>query len=97
MFALILPKLAWFYREHPIKFTLFTLVGSLAVLCGFILQYFKPVGKRKKKDGQAPRLPPGPKGIPLLGNLAGLASLAKRKDPRHKTVNWPPGFVPDFY
>lgn len=36
------------------------------------LEFFKPVGKRTAMNGTKPRLPPGPRGVPLLGSLGDL-------------------------
>lgn len=55
-------------------------LGSLAVL-----EYFKPVGKRRLQDGRKPHLPPGPKGQPLFGSLLMLKNA--REDPEHEYVS----------
>ncbi|KAK9789636.1 putative Cytochrome P450 [Seiridium cardinale] len=49
-----------------------------------VVEIFKPMGKRKGRNGQKPRLPPGPAGVPILGSLAELRSI--RKDPEHKLL-----------
>ena len=72
MSSVILPALAGFYHEHPVQSIVLAVAGSLAGFWVFLLQYFKPAGKRRTKDGRKPRLPPGPKGLPLLGNLTTL-------------------------
>ncbi|KAJ0165364.1 Cytochrome P450 2D3 [Colletotrichum tanaceti] len=68
--------LTWLQREHipPIL-----AVAALISAVVFILEYFKPVGKRKAKNGQRPRLPPGPPTQPLFGNL--LQFKDSRGDP----------------
>ncbi|CCF43134.1 cytochrome P450 [Colletotrichum higginsianum] len=49
-----------------------------------ILECFKPVGKRKAKNGKRPLLPPGPPTRPLFGNL--LQFKDSKGDPFHKQL-----------
>ncbi|KAH7010549.1 cytochrome P450 [Ilyonectria destructans] len=44
----------------------------------------RPVGKRKTQTGRKPRLPPGPSGYPIIGNL--LMAQSFRKDPFYKNL-----------
>ncbi|KAH8129469.1 cytochrome P450 [Trichoderma asperelloides] len=44
-----------------------------------LVEYFKPVGKRKGQSGIKPRLPAGPAGVPLFGCLLTLKNV--REDP----------------
>lgn len=61
------------YRhQHPVSFTLAAAAIGLALLFWAALIFFKPVGKRRAKNGTKPRLPPGPRGVPLLGSLGDL-------------------------
>ncbi len=61
-------------HEHPVVFLL-ALVGTLVcALCAAVLEYFKPTGKRRARNGTRPRMPPGPRGLPLLGMLTMLSS-----------------------
>lgn len=56
-------------REHPFLFYTSTFFFAILLLFTFLVEYFKPLGKRKLKDGKAPRLPPGPSGLPIFGSL----------------------------
>jgi hypothetical protein len=58
--------------RHPWMVGLITIILSIVALCLVITEIFKPVGKR---DPNA-RLPPGPKGVWLLGSLS---EFARRK------------------
>ncbi|OHE97851.1 cytochrome P450 [Colletotrichum orchidophilum] len=69
-------------QEHFVATVLFTVAATTAVLVAIVLQYFKPVGKRRGKDGRRPVLPPGPKGVPLFGNL--LQVNASKGDPYNR-------------
>lgn len=63
------------------------LVFILLVVFAFrvVSVYSKPAGKRRLKNGQKSRLPPGPRGYPIIGNL--LALKEGRRDPDHTFVS----------
>ncbi|KAK1775525.1 cytochrome P450 [Copromyces sp. CBS 386.78] len=58
-----------FRSEHPFLF--YTSAFFLVILLSLtaFAEYFKPIGKRKGKDGKVPNLPPGPPGLPIIGSL----------------------------
>ncbi|KAK1753009.1 cytochrome [Echria macrotheca] len=56
----------WLFYAAASATTSLVLLVSLFL---FLVEYFKPVGKRRGINGKPPILPPGPKGIPLLGNM----------------------------
>lgn len=65
----------------------FSLIVTLLVFLVFVFvtQFFKPSGKRNLQDGRTSRLPPGPRGFPILGNLLSLRE--GRHDPDHAFVS----------
>lgn len=69
------------------KIFTFSLAITLLVFLIIVLvaQYFKPTGQRNLKDGRKSRLPPGPRGLPILGNLLSLKE--GRHDPDHAFVS----------
>ncbi|KAI0534432.1 cytochrome protein [Xylaria digitata] len=73
-----------FYSNHP---TYFFLLINLVLLIGsysLISYIFKPIGKKRGLNGQRSHLPPGPKGIPIIGSLLMLKSI--RADNEHKLL-----------
>ncbi|KAJ9137172.1 Cytochrome P450 [Pleurostoma richardsiae] len=84
MIGQIRDLLVGLYGKHPILSVLAFFVSSLALIVVAIADYFKPIGKRRGKTGKKPRLPPGPPGLPIIGNL--LALDKGRHDPNHKML-----------
>lgn len=64
--------IAAYRHQHPMSFRLVIAAILLAFIFWVVVDFFKPVGKRKAKNGTKPRLPPGPPGVPLLGSLGQL-------------------------
>ncbi|KAH7129268.1 cytochrome P450 [Dactylonectria macrodidyma] len=73
-----------FYKEHVIISLFLLATLGISFIFVAIAEYFKPVGKRKCKNGQRPRLPPGPRGLPILGCLRLLGKA--RHDPDHAAL-----------
>ncbi|KAK0712794.1 cytochrome P450 [Lasiosphaeria miniovina] len=76
------------HGTHPIAFYAASIAALIFPIVLILLEYFKPVGKRRLKNGQKPKLPPGPWGVPLFGNLLKLKGA--RSDPDQK---WLRGLV----
>ncbi|KAB5585083.1 cytochrome P450 [Coniochaeta sp. 2T2.1] len=66
--ALTTPAKA-FCQSHPLLGQLLLTTATCLLTTFLILrEVFKPVGKKRLRTGQRPRLPPGPQGTPLWGN-----------------------------
>lgn len=70
---------------HPRVKVLGTIVVCLAVSFYILQELLKPVGKRRGPGGKRYNLPPGPKGVPILGSLPFLKDRARDED--HKAVS----------
>ena len=73
-------------KHHPFLSTAFVVFIILLILLGAIAEYFKSVGKLTGKNGKPPRLRPGPRGLPILGNL--MALKQGRHDSGHELVRY---------
>lgn len=72
---------------HPHSAFFIACAASLLLLFIWLREaVLKPPHKRKRKDGTGYRLPSGPRGIPILGNLLQLKEA--RDDVDHKFVSW---------
>ena len=69
---------------HPV--TIILAIGTIWAYGIFVLYnvVLKPIGKRRGKNGHLYRLPPGPKGAPILGSLMDVAKT--KDDTEHKWV-----------
>ncbi|KAM7215503.1 Cytochrome P450 [Rhypophila decipiens] len=64
---------------------------GLAFFVIALVNLFRPVGKKRLRDGRSSRLPPGPKGLPLLGCLMDLQHT--REDPNR---TWLRNMKPEY-
>jgi hypothetical protein len=71
-------------KAHPVAATAVTIVICLTTIFLVIREIFTPVGKRRPPPGKKWKLPPGPPGIPIFGNLLLLGK--GRDDPDHQIV-----------
>lgn len=86
MLSYIIERLDVFHRACPLLFYATSVVFALFVVFFCLVEYFKPVGKRRGQRGIKPRLPPGPSGIPLLGSLLTLKNLREDHDRQHVSM-----------
>jgi len=86
MLSLVLEQLHAFQHAFPLLFYSSCLVTILFLILLSLVEYFKPVGKRKGQSGIKPRLPAGPAGVPLFGCLLTLKNV--REDPDRQEVNF---------
>ncbi|KAK2812640.1 hypothetical protein FQN50_001286 [Emmonsiellopsis sp. PD_5] len=73
-------------HEHPILKITAAIALCLTTTLLIIQEVLKPVGKRRGPGGKRYKLPPGPKGIPIFGNLIAVKDCIQEAD--HKTVKW---------
>ncbi|KAH7010812.1 cytochrome P450 [Microdochium trichocladiopsis] len=72
MLTRLLDTVTAFRQQHPASFHLFTAAVVYASVAWAVLEFFKPIGKRRAKNSTKQRLPPGPPGAPLFGYLLDL-------------------------
>lgn len=56
-------------EAYPISATIVAIAAGLVTIALTIREIFTPVGKRRPPPGKAWKLPHGPRGVPILGNL----------------------------
>ena len=88
MVSLVQEAIGSFRASNPVLFYLSITGAAFAVFVAFLLEYLKPAGLRRLKNGKKPKLPPGPKGLPVLGHLLTLKN--NRGDPDYKFVSLAP-------
>lgn len=69
MLSTIADALVAHYVAHPWLVWVETTAVFLALVFFTFVELFKPAGKRRMKNGERPKLPPGPRGVPLLGSM----------------------------
>ncbi|KAH7010605.1 cytochrome P450 [Microdochium trichocladiopsis] len=72
MLTRLLDTVTAFRQQHPASFHLFTAAVVYASVAWAVLEFFKPIGKRRAKNSTKQRLPPGHPGAPLFGYLLDL-------------------------
>ncbi|PGH17753.1 hypothetical protein AJ79_00894 [Helicocarpus griseus UAMH5409] len=72
-------------HTYPILKILATICLCLITAILVIQETFRPVGKRRGPGGKIYKLPPGPKGVPILGSLLSLKDCVLEND--HRTVS----------
>jgi hypothetical protein len=70
---------------HPILAGYFSIIACIGTIFLIIREIFTPVGKRRSPQGKKWKLPPGPRGIPIFGNLLDLRKA--REDQEHSIVS----------
>ncbi|PWY68601.1 hypothetical protein BO70DRAFT_432655 [Aspergillus heteromorphus CBS 117.55] len=81
----MLSTIAALAEAHPILKAAGTILAFLTVTFINIQETLKPIGKRRGPGGKRYKLPPGPKGIPIFGNLLSLKNRTRNED--HVAVN----------
>ncbi|KAI0114068.1 cytochrome protein [Nemania sp. FL0031] len=81
MLSILVEHVGALYSDYPLYLLFIGILTLVTVIYSLVAYIFRPIGERRGRNGQRPRLPPGPKGAPILGNLGSLRST--RSDPNH--------------
>ncbi len=84
MLAQTVDLLASWKAQYPALWTAVVTTAGIATLLTLLASYLKPAGKRRGANGRRSRLPPGPRGLPIIGSMHQLAKA--RHDPDHTYV-----------
>jgi hypothetical protein len=80
--------------KYPLTAVVVISFTFLCTVVVFLREIFKPTGLRRTKDGRRSKLPPGPKGVPIFGNLLQLSKVRYEKEPKWVRAK-PKGGQPD--
>ena len=70
---------------NPIAAAFVGIAACLGLIFLITQEIFKPVGKRRPPRGKKWKLPPGPRGVPIFGNLLYLRKV--REDGERRIVS----------
>lgn len=84
MLAQTIELLVQFKAQYPALWLASITTAGLVAFVVLIAEHVKPTGKRRGISGQKPNLPPGPRGLPIIGSMHKLAFA--RHDPDHTYV-----------
>ncbi|KAI0973652.1 cytochrome protein [Xylaria arbuscula] len=82
MLTIIANYIATFSKTQSIYFFFIRIIVILILSFSGVSYVLRPVGKRRGLNGERPRLPPGPRGVPIFGSLGLLTHI--RRDPNHR-------------
>lgn len=84
MLAQIIELLVNFRARYPALWLASIATAGIVAFFVLLAEHVKPTGKRRGISGKKSKLPPGPRGLPIIGSMWKLA-LA-RHDPDHTYV-----------
>lgn len=86
MLAQTVELLASWKALHPGLWITIVTTAGIAALLTLLASYLRPTGKRRGTSGRKSKLPPGPRGLPIIGSMHKLATA--RHDPDHTYVSF---------
>lgn len=95
MLAWLIEHAASFHTNHAVLSYYIGAVALTTLIFTLLQHHFRPIGTKRGRNGQQPHLPPGPRGIPIMGSLGNMKDV--RRDPDHKIVSDTPNFYHSFY